>query len=394
MKQLNYLITLIIILTGCSGSNNQSNSIDIYNLTTTIDSIFHQSIETNGPGACVLVVYDGKILHAKGYGLADIENCIPNKPRTNMRIASVSKQFTAMAILTLIDQKLLSLDDSINAFFNAPVFRNITIEHLLTHTSGLPDNEVVFMKNWDRSKIAENKDVLEWYIKENPSLKFEPGKSWDYSNSGYNLLAIIVERISGQSFQDYINEKIFKSIGVKTATYFDLAHPIDVPERAFAYGMDETNNYKKEDGHFLNGLLGADGLFMNLLDYYQWDQALRNEKIISKKLHREALMPQVEISPEFNKLFGKVFSKIGLSPSSYGYGWFVTKKNKNNLVWHQGGWYGTQSMVIRELERPLTIALFGNTDELSLELMTQLYNLCNLYIFKDSVQPLTKNKRH
>ena len=374
---------ILSLLVGCSRDSSDPRTQPDPALSAAIDSLFTQAIGRDDPGAAVLVAGDGILIHAAGYGLADASRGVPITPTTNIRVASVSKQFTAMAVLTLIDQGLLSLGDSIRTFFGAPVFEGITIEHLLTHTSGLPDNEAVFMEEWDRAGFAENKDVLAWYVTAAPPLEFTPGASWDYSNSGYNLLAMIVEAVSGQAFSEYVREKVFEPAGITSAVFATPSQPVPIPERAWAYGIDEAGAFRREDDHFLDGLVGADGLYISVLDYYRWDQALRNASIVSTELHAQSLEPRTPISPRYNEMFEQAFDRVPLAPSEYGYGWFIAEEGGRRLAWHQGGWYGTQAMVIRNLEPPLTVAVFGNNDELSLGLVEVLFELAIEHLFEE-----------
>lgn len=121
-------------------------------------------------------------------------------------------------------------------------------------------------------------------------------------------------------------------------------------------------------------------MFMNALDYLRWDQALRGAVIVSPQLHRLALGPRTEISEEFNELFQRAFPGLPLSPSTYGFGWFATTSPGRRLAWHQGGWYGVQAVVIHELDRPLTVGMFGNTDEIPLRLFAGLYELVDSFV--------------
>lgn len=135
----------------------------------------------------------------------------PITSATNIRMASVSKQFTTLCILSLVDKGALNLNDSLNKYWAYPVFKNMTVNNLLNHTSGIADYDEYFNKSWDRSKIVENKDVLKW-LSTNPSPVFKPGENWEYSNTAYLVLAILIEKVSGKEFSSYAQENVFQKL--------------------------------------------------------------------------------------------------------------------------------------------------------------------------------------
>ena len=250
-------------MTACASPPDKEDKVDSVAfeiLQTSIDSLFHANIGENEPGAAVLVAYKGEMLIGKGYGLRDLENKEPITTSTNFRMASISKQFTALCVLSLIDKGLLSLDDPIDKFWPYPVFKNITVEHLLNHTSGLGDYEEVFLNEWDRSIIVENKHILDW-LSTNPKPLFEPGKGWEYCNTAYLVLALLVEEVSGEEFSLYAKKNVFEKAGMKNTNFYNLAKPIDIKERASCYEKDSLGNWKKVDGIFFNGILGDGAVY-------------------------------------------------------------------------------------------------------------------------------------
>lgn len=179
----NILIVLIIIFVSCKSPSNKSHetkSIELEKLQTSIDSLFNSEIGENEPGAAILVSYDGEMIIGKGYGMRDLEGKEPITKSTNMRMGSVSKQFTALTVLSLVDNGKLSLSDSVNSIFPSKTFKDVTIEQLINHTSGLSDAEEAFFTEWDSTKIAENKDVLDWYLIENRTIT-TPGEKYQYN---------------------------------------------------------------------------------------------------------------------------------------------------------------------------------------------------------------------
>jgi CubicO group peptidase (beta-lactamase class C family) len=317
-------------------------SVQLAKLERQIDSLYNAEINENEPGAAVLISFDGEMIIGKGFGLRDLETRQPITPSTNMRMASVSKQFTALCILSLVDQGRLSLSDKADKYLPYPIFEGITVEQLVNHTSGLPDYYEHFDKNWDRENILENHEVLAW-LASSPEPDFKPGQEWKYSNTAYLMLALIVEKISGKEFSEYAREYVFEKAGMENTNYFNLANPIDIPERSYCYEKDSLGQIKKVDGFFMNGVMGDGAVYTSVNDYFQYDQALRNKTILSPKTHKVIFKPSS--TPIANGV-----------KNNYAMGWGVTDSTAS----HSGSWFGTRTFTKRYLDKPLTIAIFMN----------------------------------
>jgi len=347
MKILYIVLTIIFI--SCKSASNkeiETKSFELEKLQASIDSLFNSEVGQNEPGAAILVSYDGEMIIGKGYGLRDVENNEPITASTNMRMASLSKQFTALCILSLIDKGMLSLNDEAYSYLPYPIFKKRTIEHLLNHTSGLPDYYEYFERNWDKSKIVENKNVLNW-LSTNPDPVFEPGKKWEYSNTAYLMLALIVEESSGTEFSKYAKENVFMKAGMLRTNYFNLAQPIEVPERAYCYEKDSLGHFSMVDGFYMNGIMGDGAVYTSVNDYFKYDLALRNETIVSSKTHELIFKPSST-------------HQVDGVDRHYAMGWGVT----DSTAVHSGGWFGTNTYVKRYLNRPLTFAIFMNRNTL------------------------------
>lgn len=380
MKNQFLLITFVFLLISCKNSTDkkaETNSTSLEKLQVKIDSLFNSKIGINEPGASLLIAYNQKIIIGKGYGLRDLETKKFITINTNMRMASVSKQFTALCILSLVDKDLLALNDSISKFWDYPVFENITVEHLINHTSGIADYETYFDNNWDRSKIVENKDILEW-LATNPKPIFETGKDWEYSNTAYLVLALLVEKVSGEEFSDYAKNNIFDKAGMKETNFYNLANPIEIKERAFCYEKDSLDNWKKVDGWYMNGIMGDGAVYTSANDFLEYDNTLRNNSLLSGKAHGLIFKPSSTLPKKWPKSnpFEERFPFLAKSELKYTMGWFTNE----DLAMHTGGWYGTRTVVLREFERPLTIAIFLNSDSSFNELINETYSLVNEYI--------------
>ncbi|GAA4308113.1 serine hydrolase domain-containing protein [Pontixanthobacter gangjinensis] len=338
-----------------------------------MDSLFNSKISSDGPGAGILIRYDGQEIISKGYGLRDLETGEKIGPETNFRLGSVSKQFTALAALSLVEEGKLRLEDTVGNILQVPALSQISVAQLIHHTSGLAHYEEYFFHEWDTTKIVENKHILDWY-KNEPEPEFAPGEKWEYCNGGYNLLATVVEKVSGQGFAEYARKNIFEKLGMEHTTYFNLAEPTKIEERAFCYEKSE-GKWKKVDGSYLNGCLGEGAVYTSLNDFSRYAEALRNKEIFSEEV--QALIFSVSpVEVPFEKEHSYSFN----SGKSLGYakGWFIDK----DVAHHTGTWFGQRSMVVRGLEQPFMLALFMNLGDSDLrkELIDNTYKLFMEYL--------------
>lgn len=366
MKMLWWCGCLLIALAGCAQSDPSYQVRSVQQLETSVDSLIHSLVRSDSPGAAVLIAVDGEALLKKGYGLRDLNTQEPITPTTNMRMASVSKQFTALCALTLVEQGLLSLDDPVTDYLPYPIFEGMTLEQLMKHSSGLPDYYGHFDKNWPKDEVVENKDVLEW-LKTSPEPSFAPGTKWEYSNTAYLMLAVIVEEVSGVEFSQYARTQVFERLGMNRTQYFNLAQPVDIPERSMCHGKS-YGTFKSVDGFFMNGVMGDGAVYTNLEDYLRYDQVLRKDSVLSKQVYELIWKPG--LVPVDDKVF-------------YASGWFVDEKQENTS--HSGGWFGTSTYVYRGLKNGITVAVFCNASDLlspgeiakELRAMTETYLAVN-----------------
>lgn len=354
------LFILILLIVSCKSPNNEtseSKSAELEQFKIKVDSIFNENIDPSEPGVAVLIAYDGKMLIGKGYGIRNLETKEPITKSTNMEMGSVSKQFTALAILSLVNDGKMLLNDKVFKYLPFKTFENITVKELINHTSGIEDAEEYFGTHWDSNKIANNNDVLKWYSAES-RIKNKSGQKFEYNNGAYELLTLIVEKVSGKKYEDYIKENVFKKAGMNRTIVFNLNSPADIDERAFYYHKDSLGKWNKMDGHPLTGLLGAGGVYTSVDDYFNYDKALRNNSIFSKEIHH--LIFEKNDSIKANKSFHRNMS--------YAMGWFVN----DSIAEHSGSWFGVNTFTKRYLKKPLTIAVFGNRDDVSRELISKI----------------------
>ncbi len=306
-----------------------------------MDSLFSKYEKPN-PGAAVEIVSNGKIIFSKGYGFANIEENIPINSETNFRLASVTKQFTATAILILIQKGKLNFDDKLTDLFPGfPEYgKNITIKNLLNHTSGLIDYENEIPDSVS-VQVTDN-DALQSMMKLD-STYFIPGTKWQYSNTGYALLALIVEKISGKTFPVFLEENIFSPLKM-TSTIAHIEGKEKIKNRA--YGYDSTaSGWIRHDQSITSAVLGDGGIYSNLSDLYNWDQALFTSKILSDSLRTKSMTR------------GKL---IGGEEIDYGFGWRLTNYKDNGVVYHTGSTQGFRNIIYRIPDKKFTVIILTN----------------------------------
>jgi CubicO group peptidase (beta-lactamase class C family) len=308
----------------------------------------------------VMVIKNGKIIYQQALGYADYDTKRLLDNNSAFELASVSKQFTAMGIMICKDRGLLNLDDNIKKFFPGLPYDNITVRNLLTHTSGLPSYEDEFEKNWDHKKIAFNKDVIEMLEKLRDTLFFKPGTKWKYSNTGYAMLASIIEKVSGMSYNDFMAKNIFQPLGMTQTFVYNTRRGTGKIPSDYALGFVYSDSLKKyilpdsspkyDYVYYLDGIVGDGCVNTTTSDLFKWDQALYGNKIVSKASLDQMLSPQMQMSPRD-------------STSFYGFGVMVQPKTDNGkIISHSGSWPGYATNITRMVDSSETIVILSNND--------------------------------
>ncbi|HMH00110.1 MAG TPA: serine hydrolase domain-containing protein, partial [Terriglobales bacterium] len=259
-----------------------------------IDAIFAELKSDTAPGGAVLVIKDGRAVFARGYGVTDLRSLAKIDTHTNFRLASVSKQFTAMAVMLLVhDGKLRYGDRLTDVFPDFPAYgRALTIRHLLNHTSGLQDYEDLMSPDNGASpeKIAQIKDAgVLTLLKQQTGTKFAPGTKWEYSNSGYAVLSMVVEKVSGKAFGQFLQERIFGPLKMQNTIAYERGKN-EVPHRAYGHSRKEAG-WQETDQSSTSAVLGDGGIYSSLDDLTRWDEALRHHRLLSEAEMRPALTP-------------------------------------------------------------------------------------------------------
>jgi CubicO group peptidase (beta-lactamase class C family) len=297
--------------------------------------------EGGAPGASVLVLHEGEAVVRRGYGYADLEHHVAAGSATNYRLASLTKQFTAAAVLLLVEESRLSLDASVRAWLpSLPAVADlVTLRHLLTHTSGVLDYEELIPAS--RRNPLHDADVLQLLETQNRTY-FPPGASYRYSNSGYALLALVVAATAGMDFAAVLRTRIFAPLGM----HHTVAHEegvSTVAHRAFGYS-ERQGRWLRTDQNLTSAVLGDGGIYSSADDWEKWDAALSDDRLLRPESLRLAFTSATATD----------------DPSiDYGFGWRITGEH----VWHSGESIGFRNAVVRFPERRLTVLVLTNRDE-------------------------------
>jgi len=291
------------------------------------------------PGVSIAVVRDGTVVLAKGYGLANVEHQVPVKPETIFQSGSVGKQFTATAVMMLVEEGKVGLDDPITKYFpdGPEAWKTIKVRHLLSHTGGTTDYpaDFDFRKDYTEDELLKRAEAI--------PLAFEPGAKWSYSNLGFVLLGILIHKVSGKFYGDFLQERVFKPLDMTTARIITEADI--VPNRAAGYRL-EKGALKNQEWVSPSVNTTADGaLYLTALDMAKWDAALYTEKLLKK-----SSLDQMWTPTKLND--GK--------STQYGFGWSLGDVRGNRIVEHGGAWQGFKAYIARYVDKKLTVVVFAN----------------------------------
>ncbi len=341
-----------------------------------VDSIFSAVTQERAPGLAVLVRKDGSTLFEKGYGVRDLRTKSKIDQHTNFRLASFTKQFTAMAIMLLVHDGKLHYDQTLTGIFPdfPPYGKNITIRNLLNHTGGLPDYEDLMEaletpRNswvWTPERQIQDGQVLKLLENETKG-KFAPGTSWSYSNSGYVVLGLIVAKVSGQSYADFLHARIFAPLHMDNSIVYQKGKN-KVTNRAFGHSK-EGDTLKETDQSSTSATLGDGGIYSNLEDLAKWDDALRNHTLLTADEMAPALVP-AKLKDGSQPYWPREANDDNLHPGkpvSYGFGWFLDPYWGQPRMWHTGSTMGFRTVIQRFTSDNLTIIILCNRTDLDPE---------------------------
>ncbi|HKN76013.1 MAG TPA: serine hydrolase domain-containing protein [Candidatus Acidoferrum sp.] len=339
------------------------------------DAIFSAVTQEQAPGLAVLVRKDGRTLFEKGYGVRELRTNPKIDAHTNFRLASFTKQFTAMAVMMLVHDGKLRYDQTLTEIFPdfPPYGKNITIRNLLNHIGGLPDYEDLMDSQeklkgpiWSPEHQIQDDEVLGLLAKETKG-KFSPGTSWSYSNSGYVVLGLIVAKASGQAYGDFLHARIFAPLHMDHTIVFQKGKNT-VTDRAFGHSKD-GDTLKETDQSSTSATLGDGGIYSNLEDLAKWDDALRNHTLLNAEEMQPALIPArlANGNPTFWPAAPNDDNLHPGKPVSYGFGWFLDPYWGVPRMWHTGSTMGFRTIIERFTNNSLTIIILCNRTDLNPE---------------------------
>lgn len=322
-----------------------------------LDSLFTSLSAKGGLNGNLLIAEKGNVIYKKSFGLRDMAANLPLDDNSIFELASVSKQFTAMGIVLLQQKGKLQYDDKLSKYIpELASYEGITIRHLLNHTGGLPDYMELLGKKGDTTKIATNKDIITLFAKEKPMALFTPGSKFEYSNTGYALLASVIEKASGKTYAEFLSANIFKPLKMEnTFVYTRRLSPKKIADYAYGYVADKGGKPALPDDlpdyHYtwwLDGIVGDGTVNSTTGDLLKWDRALYTDKLVSKKSFEQIATPPTLPAGE---------------KTTYGFGWIIDKNaNYGTVMSHSGGWPGYRTYIERHTDNDKTIIFLTNSE--------------------------------
>jgi CubicO group peptidase (beta-lactamase class C family) len=293
------------------------------------------------PGLSLLVIQHGKIVRAEGFGLANVELQVPVRPETIFQSGSVGKQFTATAIMMLVEEGKIGLDDPLTKYFsNAPTtWKDVTVRELLSHTAGFGDypKDFNFRKDWTEAE--------ELKLIESIPLAYPPGTKWDYSNFGYVTLGILIHHVTGEFYGDFLQQRIFQPLEMKSTRIISEADI--VPNRAAGYRWVKGELKNQEWVAPVVNTTADGSLYFNILDLAKWDAALYTEKLLKRS--------SLDLMWTVAKLKNGQPNK-----GNYGFGWFIDQRKGHRCIHHDGAWQGFETAIDRYVDDELTVVALSN----------------------------------
>ncbi len=349
MKQILILMIAAFAIVSCQPKKEAPQSV-----ATRIDSVMNANKDFSG---VVLVADKRKPIYHKGFGYKNFETQAPIDTATVFELASVSKQFTAALILMLQEEGKLSVDDPLEKYVPGLPYKNVTVRHLLNHTSGLPDYFKLLDEHWDKTKVATNDDIIAYLIQYHPDKLFEPGEKYMYSNTGYVMLGTIVEKASGKEFVQFMHERILDPLKMISTDLRSAEQKASMENFALGYiYVPEKTRYIRADSFpssnytiWAGGRKGPGRISSIASDLLKWDRALYTEMVLKKSSLEAAYTP------------AKLKSD---SLSQYGFGWMLySHPGLGKVVWHSGDNPGYKTAIVRYIDADKTIILLCNNPQ-------------------------------
>jgi CubicO group peptidase (beta-lactamase class C family) len=340
-----------------------------------IDGVFSSAIAPDGPGAAVLVRRGGQDVFVRGYGLRELRTKTAIDARTNFRLASCTKQFTAMAIMLLVHDGKLRYDEKLTEVFTKfPDYgKSITISNLLNHTAGLPDYEEFMLaaeplRNswvWSEARQIRDSEVLT-LLEQQKAGKFAAGTKWAYSNSGYVVLGLVVAKVSGKSFGEFLRQRIFAPLGMDGTLAYENEKN-EVAHRAYGHSRDSIA-WKQTDQSSTSATLGDGGIYSSVTDLAKWDEALGRQTLLSES-EMQVGITSARLSGGAPPRWPRDSDRPEGTLVAYGFGWFLDPYRGHARMWHYGDTRGFHTYIERFVDDRVTIVVLCNRADLDPEIL-------------------------
>ena len=333
-------------------------------------SLFADRIPNDAPGLAVLVKREGRVLIEAGYGVRSLAGQEKIDAHTNFRLASLSKQFTAMAVMLLVHDGRLRYEEKLTEIFpEFPAYgKTISVRNLLDHTSGLPDYEELMERaekergtRWTAARQIRDDEVLT-LLEQTDHGKFPPGTNWEYSNSGYVVLGLIVAKRAGESFGEFLHQRVFAPLKMSSTLLFENGKN-EVPDRAYGHSL-KNGALQETDQSPTSATQGDGGVYSNLADLSRWDDALRNHTLLGEADFAPAVTPRALPAGAERKLAEDVPAALRGQARGYGFGWFLDLEDAHPLMWHYGDTVGFKSVILRYTRDQITVIVLSNRSDL------------------------------
>lgn len=369
------LIISLLLLSACNKEEKTTGSIqsnldslsqnsgsDAVSIESKIDSFFSRRYKLGLFNGAVLFADNGNVIYKNTFGFANYKTKDTLTTNSAFQLASATKPITAYAILLLKEKGLISYSDSVRKFFPEFPYENITIEQLLIHRSGLPNYMYFADEYWfDKRNITINNfDVIDLFIEYEPQKYYDPDQRYNYSNSNYCLLAAIIEKASGKTYADFMEENIFSPLGMKDAYVYNKEMEPENNSRVIGYVTER----RIADNSYLNGVVGDKGIYSSVEDLFKFDRELSAGALVSKK----------EIENAFTARHKELHAY-----DNYGYGWrIIDLPGSRKIVYHNGWWKGFRSYLIRSITQNKTVIVLTTLSRRSILDMHVLMDLCGI----------------
>ncbi len=315
----------------------------------------------------VLLARDGEIIFSRSFGFADFRNHTPLQPDTPFQLASISKTFTAAAVLILHHEGMLDIDDPVDKHIPGFPWSNIRVRHLLNHTSGIQNYMWLVERYWQEGRKPDNEDMLQLFVDHPRHLDFWPGTRFAYSNTGYGFLGLLIERVSGKGYAEFLHEQIFEPLDMQNSFVYDPNNPeMMTTNRAFGFRPWRHTHLVIPDVRH-DGVMGDKGIYACMYDLYTWDQAMTNGMIIPEAL--------------WEKAFDYTTLRNGRQ-IRYGMGWRLQNFMGSHVVHHPGRWNGFRTSIKRFVDKDATLILLNNTNRNITHLVQSLQHI----LFLEEIQ--------